>query len=165
MARSSWPGTGDEGSPDPNPKHDSLVTLRSCHSTFEAHSIAAVLDEHDIECVVFDAIDSALGLPGANPPIQVQVRMRDLDRASRAIENTQADSVDIDWDEVDVGVMQESVVSPGMVADGNRDREPIEVEMEFGVRRSIGGGVFIALIGLLVILGAIAFFTSQSPVP
>lgn len=82
---------------------DDLVTLTTRPTEFEAEAVVAVLAEAGIEAVAFGAIRTALPLSDKITPVPVQVRLRDLEAARAALKQNVADSVDLDWDEVDVG--------------------------------------------------------------
>jgi len=86
---------------------DHLVTVRVCDSAFEAHALAAVLHDAEIEAWVFDTV-TCVAMTGMTSGVPLQVRARDIDRAKSTLEQRIADSVDIDWDEVDVGEPDES---------------------------------------------------------
>jgi Putative prokaryotic signal transducing protein len=81
---------------------DALVTLLTTTNQFEAHTIVATLAEAGIEAHAFDALAAGIriGLVGEVP---VQVRACDLARANDALRSNIADSIDLDWDAVDVG--------------------------------------------------------------
>ena len=95
------PSPGDDGG------GDHLVTLRTCDTAFEAHALAAVLRDADIEAWVFDTV-TCVAMTGMTIGVPLQVRARDIDQAQATLEQRIADSVDIDWDDVDVGEMEES---------------------------------------------------------
>ncbi len=91
---------------EPETQHDAsddLVTVATGANEFEAGTLAAVLREQGIETHVFGAVHSSLAFNAKFTRVPVQVRRRDLERARLALEQNIADSVDIDWDEVDVG--------------------------------------------------------------
>ncbi len=82
---------------------DALETLRTVGSEFEAHTLVAVLREEGIEAHAFAAMHASLPLGQRHFGVPVQVRRADLERARTALEKNATDSVDLDWDEVDVG--------------------------------------------------------------
>ncbi len=82
---------------------DALATLRTVGSEFEAHTLVAVLREEGIEAHAFGAMHASLPLGQRRFGVPVQVRRADLERARAALEKNTSDSVDLDWDEVDVG--------------------------------------------------------------
>jgi hypothetical protein len=100
--------TNPYANPEANPASDDLVTLTTRPTEFEANTLVAVLQEAGIEAFAF-------GIPALTPlgmrigGCPVQVRQADLDRAKRAISQNVADSVDIDWDEVDVGQREDNL--------------------------------------------------------
>ncbi len=82
---------------------DALATLRTVGSEFEAHTLVAVLREEGIEAHAFAALHASLPLGQRRFGVPVQVRRADLERARAALKKNASDSVDLDWDEVDVG--------------------------------------------------------------
>ena len=82
---------------------DELVTLTTRPTEFEANVLVAVLEEAGIEAFAFGAMRAALPLSERLTSVPVQVRRRDLEQAKAALAQNVADSVDLDWDEVDVG--------------------------------------------------------------
>jgi len=82
---------------------DDLVTLVAKPSEFEAHALVAVLREAGIEAFAFGAMRAALPFSERLTPVPVQVRQVDLERAQAALKQNVADSMDLDWDDVDVG--------------------------------------------------------------
>ncbi len=85
--------------PDP----DELATLITTRHAFEAHVIVAVLQDAGIHARAFDAIQSSLPLGTSFTRVPVQVRRVDLAKAKEALKSNISDSVDLDWDQVDVG--------------------------------------------------------------
>ena len=85
--------------PDPG----ELATLTTTRHAFEAHVIVAVLQDAGIHARAFDAIQSSLPLGGSFMRVPVQVRRVDLAKAKEALKNNISDSVDLDWEQVDVG--------------------------------------------------------------
>ena len=89
-----------------NDRNDDLVTLLTATSEFAANSIVIVLKDAGIEAFAFGSAQNIFGVTGMtgnllNTP--VQVRREDLERAKAALEANRIDSVDIDWNTVDVG--------------------------------------------------------------
>lgn len=84
--------------PDPN----NLVTLTTRPTEFEANALVVVLRDAGIEAFAFGA-PQTLAFGQLYAPVPVQVRRADLDRARLALEKNVSDSVDLDWDSVDVG--------------------------------------------------------------
>ncbi len=87
----------------PIPDPDELATLITTRHGFEAHVIVAVLQEAGIDARAFDAIQTSLPLGGGFTGVPVQVRRGDLARAKEALKNNLSDSIDLDWEQVDVG--------------------------------------------------------------
>lgn len=71
----------------------------------EAHIIASMLREQGIEAFVFDTAATTLqwDAPRIINPYMVHVQRADLEEARRLIASNREASVDLDWDEVDVG--------------------------------------------------------------
>lgn len=88
---------------------DDLITLRTCETEFEAHNLAAILADQGIEAAAFGTASAGIGisLPKGGLGAVVQVRRVDLDRAKAALAQNVSDSVDLDWDEVDVGDIED----------------------------------------------------------
>ncbi|MCH2135131.1 MAG: hypothetical protein MK101_00960 [Phycisphaerales bacterium] len=87
---------------------DRLVTVTSAATEFAANVAVAVLADHGIEAKAFAGLASwwGVGGPGKGSTfwnIPVQVRARDLERARAALTENKRDSVDIDWDAVELG--------------------------------------------------------------
>jgi hypothetical protein len=86
---------------------DQLVTITTATSEFTAHLLIAILDDAGIEAMSFGSTGTTLGVTGqiANPRwgVPVQVRRRDADAAKAVLQANRRDSIDIDWDMVDVG--------------------------------------------------------------
>ncbi len=87
----------------PIPDPDELATLITTHHGFEAHVIVAVLQEAGIDARAFDAIQTSLPLGSSFTRVPVQVRRGDLARAKEALQSNISDSIDLDWEQVDVG--------------------------------------------------------------
>ena len=87
---------------------DDLVTLVSTPSEFEAQTLVAVLAEAGIEAFAFGVPAlPALGMRLGGCP--VQVRQSDLERARQALAQNVADSVDLDWDDADLGEREDNL--------------------------------------------------------
>lgn len=81
-----------------------LVDLLAVSSDFEGEVVVSALEHAGIPARVFSAVGRTLGpMAGQAMPIRVQVRRQDLDRAREALRSTREESVDLDWDEIDVG--------------------------------------------------------------
>ncbi len=83
-----------------------LARVVQTATEFEAHAKAAVLHEEGIDArVICDAPTwtGHLSLGHNDFVASVWVRREDLEAAQQLLEQTVADSVDIDWDEVNVG--------------------------------------------------------------
>ncbi len=82
---------------------DDLVTLTTTETDFQAGILVAVLDNAGIKAFSFGAVSAMEPLGKRLTPVVVQVRQADVDRARAALAQNVADSVDLDWDQVDVG--------------------------------------------------------------
>ena len=95
----------------PSPDHtDELVVAVSAVSEFEANTKAIVLRDAGIDAWVMPGDRGWSGVAGnmmTTKGVPVWVRSHDLDKARQALESQIADSVDIDWEEVDVGEMSD----------------------------------------------------------
>ena len=83
-----------------------LARVTQTATEFEAHAKAAVLHEEGIDArVICDAPTwtGHLSLGHNEFVASVWVRREDLEAAQQLLEQTVADSVDIDWDEINVG--------------------------------------------------------------
>lgn len=88
---------------------DDLVTLTTAINEFEAGTIIAVLAEANIDAYAFGGTQF-IGLSDLRGSrVAVQVRQADLERAQAALKQNVADSVDLDWNEVDVGQIEDDV--------------------------------------------------------
>ena len=97
---------------------EQLVTLTTATSEFSAHLTIAVLEEAGIEAFAFGSTSTTFGLAGQvmNPyewGVPVQVRRGELEAARAALNANRRDSIDIDWDMVDVGGPVEPVFASG----------------------------------------------------
>lgn len=82
------------------------VVLRTYLAPYPAYADHAVLADAGIQAYVIDVMSNAAGLGAAGAAtmrVDLLVRREDLDAASRRLEANRRDSVDIDWDAVDVG--------------------------------------------------------------
>jgi hypothetical protein len=81
-----------------------IVTLARVATPFEAHALVAILDDEEIESWVAEREISGPSIPApARESVTINVRSSDLVRARAAIEGRKSDSIDIDWDSIDVG--------------------------------------------------------------
>ena len=82
-----------------------LVPVTDASGPAEAHIIASMLRESGVEAFVFDTANQTLqwDAPRIINPYLVHVKREDLERACQLIKSNREESVDLDWDEVDVG--------------------------------------------------------------
>ncbi|MEM8757664.1 MAG: DUF2007 domain-containing protein [Planctomycetota bacterium] len=87
-------------------KHpETLVPAADAVGMAAAHAMASALRDAGIQAFVFDTAKTALQweAPGVIAPYQVHVARTDLDAARDLLEQNNDDSIDIDWNDVDVG--------------------------------------------------------------
>ncbi len=88
---------------------DALQTVAQAESEFEAHTIATVLKEAGIDAYVFGQLSHTMPMGKVFTQVPVQVKADDVERAQEALQQRQEDSVDLDWDEVDVGEREDHI--------------------------------------------------------
>ena len=99
------------------PQNDiQLETLLVATSEFAANAIVVVLADAGIEARAFGSIQGGLGFPlgqhvsGWGTP--VQVRSCDAAEARRILDQAKQDSLDIDWDAIDIGTFEGTTATP-----------------------------------------------------
>jgi hypothetical protein len=95
------------GSDEDDP--DDLVTLVSTQTEFEANTLVAVLRSAGIQAFAFGALSTLLPIGQRVMPAQVQVRKADVEVARAILKRNESDSVDLDWDEIDVGQREDNL--------------------------------------------------------
>ncbi len=93
-------------------EHSEVSVVVRVPTEFEAHTIAAILHENGIEATVAPGAPSWTGQVALSPTAQgsaVIVRSADLRRARTVLDESDRDSVDLDWDEVDVGDREDNL--------------------------------------------------------
>jgi Putative prokaryotic signal transducing protein len=128
-----------------------LVTLTTAANEFEAGAIVAVLEEAGIDAVAFGGSQmmGITDLPGLR--VQVQVRRADLERAEAALKQNVADSIDLDWNEVDLGAVEDDVPIAHPHADRQRPHMPVIVRLGFLLAAAIVIVMLIAGLWLLLL--------------
>ncbi len=89
-----------------------LAVVVITETEFEAQTKAAVLRDNGIDAVVTNNAPSWTGqvaISSSAVGSSVLVRAPDLDRAREILDRAIADSVDLDWDEVDVGKREDDL--------------------------------------------------------
>ncbi len=89
-----------------------LAVVAITETEFEAQTKAAVLRDNGIEAVVTNNAPSWSGrvaISRGEVGASVLVRASDLSRAREILDRAIADSVDLDWDEVDVGKREDDL--------------------------------------------------------
>ena len=123
---------------------DFLVTLTVSKTEFEAEATAIVLRDAGFEVHVFGKGDIGIAMGGAAwQGVLVQVRRRDVEPARAALAMNRQDSVDLDWDEVDVGEPRDSPAPRG------EDGAPMAARLATAVAWTIA---LVAVAGLLLLL-------------
>ena len=92
------------------PINGDLVTLLTATSEFAANAIVVVLEDAGIPAVAFGTVQSGFGL--GHPLVfgtPVQVRRDDLELARTTLSQARRDSVDIDWDQVELGEREDQL--------------------------------------------------------
>ena len=127
---------------------DILVDLTTCRNSFEAQIIAEALKAQGIPAHAFDIAGTTLQWDVAvSQPIRVAVRRADLETAKAILRAVKAESVDLDWSEVQTG--DPTPVTPEEVEAARRRPEASTEEVLRRGRRAL-------LIGILVVLGCAA---------
>ncbi|MBX3390128.1 MAG: DUF2007 domain-containing protein [Phycisphaeraceae bacterium] len=104
---------------------DTLVDLTSARSEFEASMIVEALKARDIPAFTFSNAGMTLQWEvAATNPFRVSVRCQDVEKAKEILRAIKAESVDIDWSEVDVGQRQDSIpaAKPGASPEEDEQR-------------------------------------------
>jgi hypothetical protein len=93
-------------------RNDDLAVVVTVESEFEAQTKAEVIRARGIEVAVTHNAPSWTGQLSISPTARgssVLVHREDLERARSLLQQVIADSVDIDWDEVDVGEREDDL--------------------------------------------------------
>ncbi len=90
-----------------------LVPVTDAAGAAEAHIIASMLREAGVDAFVFDTATQTLPWQEVQfiNPYSVHVQRSDLERAQQLIKSNREESVDLDWDEVDVGEVSDDPAS------------------------------------------------------
>lgn len=92
---------------DDSPDPDQLVLLTSVRTEFEGQAMAAALRDRGVPVKVFAAAAAGVSWEGGyGNAVRVMVRRADAARAVALLKQVRQDSVDLDWDRVDVGEME-----------------------------------------------------------
>jgi len=87
-----------------HPDPDELLTLLSTRTEFEAEVIVRALESNGIPARSFATSATTLGWMAVDPrPVKVVVRRADLHRARLAVDQNRTDSIDLEWEDLDVG--------------------------------------------------------------
>lgn len=104
MASNQGNSSGSAGGSD----EQRLVTVYEGRSEFDANAVAATLRNLGFYAVVVNTGQSTFPVQGTHRiGVPVWVRAQDRDAAAAALKRNRADSVDIDWADVDVGQMED----------------------------------------------------------
>ncbi|MBS0188860.1 MAG: hypothetical protein JSS51_12395 [Planctomycetes bacterium] len=123
---------------------DTLVDVAAAGSEFEASVMVEALKARDIPA--FSISNAGMTLQwevAASQPFRVSVRQRDVALAKDVLKSLKADSVDIDWNEVDVGKLQDAEASPS--------GPPVKL---LQILRGIGGPLLLAAVLLWLLFRA-----------
>ncbi|MCZ6493256.1 MAG: hypothetical protein O6933_04175 [Planctomycetota bacterium] len=94
------------------PRPNDMAVVATTATEFEAQTKAAVLRSEGIDCTVTCNAPSWTGQVSISATARgatVWVRRPDLERAQGVLHQAVADSVDLDWDEVDVGEREDNL--------------------------------------------------------
>ena len=143
----------------PGHEHDDdLVTLTTRATEFEAQTLVAVLQEAGINAFAFGAIPAMEPLGQRLTPAVVQVRRADLQLAQAALNQNVADSVDLDWNEVDVGESEDD--APPTPAENAHETDATAARMPLIVKLG-----FLVAVALVLLMGAIFIVTLVGMLP
>ena len=95
---------------EPRPNDMAVVAITA--TEFEAQTKAAVLRSEGIDCTVMCNAPSWTGQVSISATARgamVWARRQDLERAQGVLHQAVADSVDLDWDEIDVGEREDNL--------------------------------------------------------
>jgi hypothetical protein len=123
-------------------ENDTPVTIAHARTEFEASMIVSILTDAGIEAHAFDRFRQALPFQSSFSGIPVQVRAADETRAKEALAQRVEDSMDIDWDEVDLGEREDTLPL------GTVGRPPVAAQIAFSIA--------VVLIFLTLLLGLMA---------
>lgn len=125
---------------------DQLVTLTTATSEFAANAVIVVLAEAGIEAFCFGSWGTAIGVTGHVGPMgfgaPVQVRRRDLERARAELARNRSDSIDIDWDQVELGDREDDL--------------PLQAPDTVPIFASVALWVALGLVLLVLVAGIVA---------
>ena len=95
-------------------RESDLVTLIAPQSEFEANILAIVLRDHGINAFVFSSAHLGLGVPLSHGTygVPLQVRREDVADARRILLENRRNSIDVDWDELELAGSDEDVYEP-----------------------------------------------------
>lgn len=150
MERTERPNepTGPSGAPG----EGEAVVVRQAANEFEAGVLSSVLDEAGVPNRVIEGDGASLGVFGATGfrPRSVVVAAADADRARAALDAKKADSVDIDWDEVDVGEPADPLAAriAGRPDDAPRASRAVRVAVVLAVIVAAAGAAWLLTGGL-----------------
>jgi hypothetical protein len=131
---------------------DILVDLTTAKSDFEAQVIVESLRAQGIPAEAFTTAGTALPLQlGSTQPYRIAVRRRDLAAAGAALRAIRAESVDIDWDEVDVGQPEdaEPAATPSTVSRRRRWRTVVAVTLYLLCAGALADPVYSVIMSLI----------------
>jgi len=93
-----------------------LVTLMTVPSEFEANLLAIVLRDNGIKAFVFGTSALGIGIPNNRLGAQLQVQQDDVIKATQVLTANKRDSMDIDWDELELAGSNAKVHEPATMS-------------------------------------------------
>ncbi|MEO1716508.1 MAG: hypothetical protein AAFR76_05295 [Planctomycetota bacterium] len=92
---------------------DTLIPVADAPGHAAAHAMASALRDAGLQAFVFDTARTTLQWesPAVINPWQVHVRRADAERAAEILRNNRDESIDIDWEEVDVGAPEDATAA------------------------------------------------------
>jgi hypothetical protein len=128
-----------------NPGWSDLAAVAETAGEFEAQAKAAILRAGVIEAMVVSnggSWSSYLRLSSPGIGATVLVRREDRDRARALLRETIADSVDLDWDQVDVGEREDNLPLHPV------NRMPLLARIGFALAVALVATCVLAIVGL-----------------
>ncbi|MEL7484231.1 MAG: hypothetical protein AAFN41_07735 [Planctomycetota bacterium] len=92
---------------------DTLIPVADAPGHAAAHAMASALRDAGLQAFVFDTARTTLqwDAPAIIAPYQVHVRRADAEQAASILRDNRDESVDIDWNEVDVGEPEDATAA------------------------------------------------------
>lgn len=135
-----------------------LVPVTDASGPAEAHIVASMLRESGIEAFVFDTANQTLqwDAPRIINPYLIHVKHEDLERARQLIKSNREESVDLDWDEVDVGSAVDETINE---VNRRPEREEIKpAQWKFITPLNLMIVMIVVAIALTAVIGGASLF-------